>query len=1335
MESPNVRKKISLGKYLKNKNDLQIQILEWDFSDVSVEDFNYFTEYEDTNENKLKYLPKQFLIHLFGTTEEGYSTTITVKNYKPYFFIEVPDNWKATQLEYLKNELEHLTSEWEMKNIYNFEYKKRYKFKWFNNYREFKYIKISFHNIRTFHKFSKLFETEKFNIKSLDLKDYKFNLYENNIPPVLKFQHDNKLTGCCWISVKKSAIYEYDEKLHRTQIDIYTSSKNIIYIDKNNIAPFTILSYDIEADSSHGDFPIPKKDYSKFSRELIDVYYMYFIDNYKENFEGIKNVKQKWLYYSLCHSLNISTTVKTMNDIPEEDYKIYTKWENEFDKYPIFRKMLNNISRIYYKKQEIKLSNISSIITNLIHIVDRIEKLSSIEAKKKKKLFINEFNKILYDEKNKKNILPKVEGDRVIQIGNVIQQFNKPETTQNVIFVLGTCDNIDNATVYSFTNEKELLLAWRKFIINIDPDIITGYNIFGFDYDFLNTRTIELGINSQFLDMSRSETKIGKFEIKKLASSALGENYLKFINMYGRISIDLLKVFQGDVANKLDSYKLDSVAELFLKENKDDVSPQEIFKLQKGDSSDRAIIAKYCIQDCNLVMRLMNKKKIIVNNIGMANVCLVPLSYLFMRGQGIKIYSLVANECSKMKYLIPLTKKSGGFIEETNNNKEITLENYEMEEFAEEFPESDNESETENEETSKKEIEQDESYEGAFVLNPKKGIYLEDGPAVFDYNSLYPSSMIERNISHDTIISIRNYDNNNKLIEEIGELTIEKDLLDGNIEGHTYIDVIYDNYKYTSGNKNGKALKKKVKEKCGYTIARYTQFPNEKKGILPSILQKLLKARKDTRTKAEFTTLTLKNPINNKDKIIGLKQKSNDKIKIRQENGEIIEIEPDNIISQEDTYDDFEKAVFDALQLAYKVVANSLYGQMGASTSPICWKVLAASTTATGRDRLLYAKDYIEKNYTNRSGIIVNVPEYINGTFTKKLYQRKIHCKEVDVIYGDTDSIFCKFSLYDEDTGKKIIGPETIPINMQMGIRIGPEVSKGLGKPQNLAFEKYIYPFILFTKKRYTGLYYENPDNPNDYHEKSMGIVLKRRDNAPIVKDMYKSVVDYIFNEKNVEGSIKMLQNNIKKMLAGGYPIDKFIITKTLKDRSAYANPDSIAHRVLADKMGERDPGNKPQSNDRIPFCYIKCNDIDSETGKKIKVLQGDKVEHPDYINENKLQLDYKFYLTNQIMKPIEQIYALHLENPTIVFSEFLEKKQISKNKLIKEPIKTNNKIIVYSTPEEIKEFINNKNNKNIELDKLREFAIKCNLELYTTENNKKRLKNRTELWKEIKSI
>ena len=98
--------------------------------------------------------------------------------------------------------------------------------------------------------------------------------------------------------------------------------------------------------------------------------------------------------------------------------------------------------------------------------------------------------------------------------------------------------------------------------------------------------------------------------------------------------------------------------------------------------------------------------------------------------------------------------------------------------------------------------------------------------------------------------------------------------------------------------------------------------------------------------------------------------------------------------------------------------------------------------------------------------------------------------------------------------------------------------------------------------------------------------------------------------------------------------MDMFIISKSL--RSDYKAPETIAHKALADRMGERDPGNKPQVGDRIPFVYIEV-----KVKNKEKILQGDRIEHPQYIRENNIPIDKMIYLTNQIMKPVSQIYGL----------------------------------------------------------------------------------------------
>ena len=174
--------------------------------------------------------------------------------------------------------------------------------------------------------------------------------------------------------------------------------------------------------------------------------------------------------------------------------------------------------------------------------------------------------------------------------------------------------------------------------------------------------------------------------------------------------------------------------------------------------------------------------------------------------------------------------------------------------------------------------------------------------------------------------------------------------------------------------------------------------------------------------------------------------------------------------------------------------------------------------------------------------------------------------------------------------------------------------------------------FCLLSKKRYVSIKYEF--DPTKGKRNEMGIVLKRRDNAPIVKDIYGGVIDILMKEQNIQKAIDYLHNCLQELVKGNVPIEKLIITKSL--RSFYKNPQAIAHKVLADRISQRDPGNKPSSGDRIAYVYFL-------TKSSKKMLQGDRIETPTFLKEHNLQIDYSFYITNQIMKPLLQLFGLVL--------------------------------------------------------------------------------------------
>ncbi|KAH6921859.1 hypothetical protein HPB50_005420 [Hyalomma asiaticum] len=62
------------------------------------------------------------------------------------------------------------------------------------------------------------------------------------------------------------------------------------------------------------------------------------------------------------------------------------------------------------------------------------------------------------------------------------------EDFQKCVFVLGSCDFIDDADVRCYDGEKEMLEAFREHVVSTDPDIITGYKVRSFDWPYILDR-------------------------------------------------------------------------------------------------------------------------------------------------------------------------------------------------------------------------------------------------------------------------------------------------------------------------------------------------------------------------------------------------------------------------------------------------------------------------------------------------------------------------------------------------------------------------------------------------------------------------------------------------------------------------------------------------------------------------------------------------------------------------------------------------------------------------------------------------------------------------------
>jgi DNA polymerase elongation subunit (family B) len=1487
-------------------------------------------EDEDHGEKKYKKDEKLTTIQMFGLNEKGETCAIFVRDYQPFFYIKVGDEWTIPQKGAFISHLKEKVGKFYENSILDTESKliKRKKLYGFDGGKEHKFILIKFKNVATMNKVKNMwFKFGKDGKQLLRREGYPYfntrtEIYEANIPPILRFFHVHDISPSGWIGFEAKKAKQTRGALKTTTCtyEYEIASLDIVPLNsKETVVPYKICSFDIEASSSHGDFPIPIKTYKKLATNIVDVcdaicrksgattsteameyitpsllkQLLYTAFGYgapahpdidriytkiKVSEQRLASLFEVWVSLhipdiKMNEALKESNTIEKMFEKVAESNKAHDEDDNGEDVEADDGEDGNEGEEEYVDIEEREEdgddgedgedgeTEKDKEANRLMMAYAGVKSPSSASSAKPKKatnaakqppvqketvihLITSPLDKMDRETKiNKLNvslqeIFPPVEGDKVTFIGSTFLTYGEKRPYLNHCVVLDTCnslkDEVANSEIQTCKTERELLLAWTDIIQRENPDIIIGYNICGFDFEFMFRRSLENSCENEFLKLSRNKGEFcgardyntGKICIKESSIViASGQHDLRYIDMKGRLQIDLYNYFRRDF--NLTSYKLDYCAGYFIGDGvkklehlpsgntrifssnlmglengnyihfeesshstdtykdgakfkvtnvnlvdksfeveghespdmtksvrwglaKDDVTPQDIFRMTNEGPAERAIIAKYCIQDCNLVHHLMNKIDVMTGYIEMAKICSVPISFLVLRGQSIKLTSFIAKKCREKRTLMPVIERSFG----------------------------------------------NESYEGAICLPPKCNLYLDNPVACLDYSSLYPSSMISENLSHDSKVWTKEFDLAGQLERETGIKDPSGNYIYDNMDGYEYVDVTYDTYKWVK-NQRGRA----IKTLNGTKICRFAQPRDGVKAIMPTVLEELLAARKATRKLAEATD------------------------------------------------DPFMANILDKRQLGYKVTANSLYGQCGAKTSTFYDVDIAASTTATGRKLLTYGKRIVEEVYgdakveSKKFGFVNTKAEYIYGDSVANytpIYIREnggqlniIQIDELVELYGDTagwvyskeegkegkeycemipssnietwsdkgwtklhriirhrlaphkkmirvlthtglvdvtddhslvdingkeispkdvvtnktellhfehdiykhrddvrinlgakvviptsqykaaiqwdklnrfhghtlsldydiedgtssyiikiskdgknsqqnknlvkkiheisypdgeyvydlttenhhfaagigniivhntDSVFFTFNLATSD-GIPIRGKDALEITIEFAKEVGNLATKFLKSPHAWVYEKTLMPFCLLSKKRYIGMLYE--DKPEKPKRKSMGIVLKRRDNAPIVKDIYGGVIDILMKEQNVETAIKFLKTSLQNLVDEKVPMDKLIISKSL--RSGYKNPAQIAHKVLADRMGKRDPGNKPSIGDRIPFVYIQNPDK--------KALQGERIEHPDYIIANKIKPNYAFYITNQIMKPIQQVFALVLEN------------------------------------------------------------------------------------------
>lgn len=495
--------------------------------------------------------------------------------------------------------------------------------------------------------------------------------------------------------------------------------------------------------------------------------------------------------------------------------------------------------------------------------------------------------------------------DVVFSVSVIFWRFQEPiENADCHVIKIGLSKPIDGITIHQVHDESELVDKFCELIIKHDPDIFTGYNIFGFDWDYLDTR-----LRSEMRSWKNiSRLQDYNVEMKNISwkSSAYGVNNLFFIDAPGRISIDMLPYIKRDY--KLSMYNLNAVGKYFLGETKVDLKPHEMFesyalsmdmmkilkekynttddievmeKMWKDENLNEKLetaiegntkIIEYNNQDSLLVLRLFEKLNVPITLFVLSNVVRTTPMDFFTRGQSNRVTALLYNKASHKG--IVLTDRFKDYIH----------------------------------------------YSGGHVEDPIPGFW--ELVSCLDFRSLYPSIMIAENICYTTLLK----DPKSLPPDQVNtfNITQEEPLY---VEAPTEDDFDYGTDHGISGISNLSAEDKKKKVKRDYTFAFVK--PEVQKGLLPEILESLLDERKKVKKQMKMYKSQLEKTENIKE-IFGLKT---------------------------------QIAICNAKQLGLKISANSVYGFLGFQRNKLSMVEGGMVVTYCGRELIRAASRFFEEKF------------------------------------------------------------------------------------------------------------------------------------------------------------------------------------------------------------------------------------------------------------------------------------------------------------------------------------------------------------------------------------
>ena len=263
--------------------------------------------------------------------------------------------------------------------------------------------------------------------------------------------------------------------------------------------------------------------------------------------------------------------------------------------------------------------------------------------------------------------------DEVFAISVISKRMGRTETQQKHLLVVGLCDDIPGATVHRFDHEIQMIDAMCKLLVQVDPSVILGYNVFKYDFPVLDAR-MKLYLRD-WLSCGLVKDQPSSIKTKSWKSSAYGYQTIATLESEGRICIDMYTIINRD--HKLDRYTLDHVSKHFLDRGKHDVTAKEMFEIRaecrdavteeekKVAAVKMAKVGAYCLEDSCLCIDLFECPQlstwlaIIELSI---TACVTPLA-TFTQGQQVRVQNQVYQWAYRLGFVIDEREGSkDGFV-------------------------------------------------------------------------------------------------------------------------------------------------------------------------------------------------------------------------------------------------------------------------------------------------------------------------------------------------------------------------------------------------------------------------------------------------------------------------------------------------------------------------------------------------------------------------------------------------------------------------------------------------------------------------------------------------